>query len=119
MELSIVSTYCMDFTEEGYQKSIYCMLCNRTSHNINDVRLKYCANCNLMHEEQRERTDADIRAAGASDELWEWAEAQTAYSRSLTARDIVLAEQQIAFNREQRLARHAEQDNINWGRDGF
>ena len=96
------------------------MLCNRTSHNINDVRLKYCANCNLMHEEQRERTDADIRAAGASDELWEWAEAQTAYSRSLTARDIVLAEQQIEL-REQHLAQRRKdaESDINWGRDGF
>lgn len=31
-------------------KSITCNRCTRTSHNINDVRNLYCANCNTFHQ---------------------------------------------------------------------
>lgn len=34
--------------------SITCPQCGMTSHNINDVRERYCGNCRMFHENMRE-----------------------------------------------------------------
>ena len=62
---SSMSTYAIqvDETRDGEQhKSIVCLVCQRQSYHPGDVCMKYCANCNLMHEEQRERTITDVWA---------------------------------------------------------
>ena len=38
------------FTLGADGKSITCLKCGRTSHNINDVTFRYCGNCNLWHD---------------------------------------------------------------------
>jgi hypothetical protein len=33
--------------------SITCHTCGRTSHNLNDVRERFCGNCHVFHDERR------------------------------------------------------------------
>lgn len=35
--------------KDGEPEAIKCLICNRTSYNINDVKYKFCGNCNQYH----------------------------------------------------------------------
>jgi hypothetical protein len=35
----------------NHGKAIKCLRCNRISHNPNDIRERYCANCHVFHED--------------------------------------------------------------------
>lgn len=37
-------------------ESITCPRCGRSSHNINDIKEKYCGNCHMFHEEMNRGT---------------------------------------------------------------
>lgn len=77
----------------GEVESIICQLCRRQSYNPTDIIMKYCANCNLMHETGRSRTDADIQRA------------------DIIGRDVALMG---TFNEIMTFS-----EKVNWLRDGF
>src|SRR5437667_348508 len=37
--------------EFGKPKAIHCNICDMTSHNLTDIEKKYCANCNMFHDD--------------------------------------------------------------------
>lgn len=45
----------------GVTRSIECHRCGRISYFPVDVEMKYCANCDFMHEEGRARNIDDVR----------------------------------------------------------
>lgn len=40
----------MSFEILNHGKAIKCLLCNRISHNPNDIRQRYCGNCHTFHD---------------------------------------------------------------------
>ena len=41
------------FEISGDGKSIKCLACTRTSHNVNDVTNRYCGHCHVFHEDHK------------------------------------------------------------------
>jgi len=39
------------YTISDDQKSITCYICGKTSHNVNDVKHRYCPNCHAFFED--------------------------------------------------------------------
>lgn len=39
------------FTISKDKCSITCLKCGRTSHNLNDVKHRYCGHCHVFHED--------------------------------------------------------------------
>tara|TARA_Y100000034_G_scaffold73777_1_gene88725 strand:+ start:1887 stop:2228 length:342 start_codon:yes stop_codon:yes gene_type:complete len=61
------STYVIqvdDTRDYGEVAHITCRICGRTSYNPQDVQMKYCANCDLMHTHNRGRTQEDVAECG-------------------------------------------------------
>lgn len=52
-----------DTRDHGQVESIICEICKRQSYCPTDVMMKYCANCDLMHETGQPRTNIDILQA--------------------------------------------------------
>lgn len=52
LNLTFSPTYSLGYDEETWTpKSITCTGCGRTSHNMNDVKNRFCGFCNVFHYE--------------------------------------------------------------------
>lgn len=52
--MTIVGKY---FTIDVANASIRCHICNRVSHNLNDVKHRYCGNCHQFLQDKEEEDD--------------------------------------------------------------